>query len=167
MPPLEDHTQGFAIHIIMEKPTGKTMDCFVEFPSQSAAHQCASRFPQDKGIRLGSRNVYVSMSSQAELMRAIFPRARLVSFDNNTGRPTILQPNVNQDWSQGFRGFVTIEEIHGVVRFAESPSRVSTEQHLCRDTAKIIFLVSVCAQSSSACLRMHDKHPLQVPMGGN
>lgn len=105
------------------------MDCFVELSSPSAAFQCASRFAQNsRGVRLGSRNVTVDTSSQAELIKAVFPRARYVDFDDSTGHPTIRSHDQNDnDWTEGFRGYFTIEEIHGVVRFAESPSRVSKD----------------------------------------
>lgn len=129
IPMLKKNHEGYPIHIIMEKPTGKTMDCFVEFPSHKAAHECVRRFEYTahpgRGNKLGTRHVTLDLSNQAELMQAIFPRARLVEFDAVDGKPTIIRRRGHDDWSEGFRGYFTLEEIYGVTRFAESPSRVS------------------------------------------
>jgi len=125
---LKKHDLGYPIHIIMEKPTGKTMDCYVEFPSHEAALSCIRRFEHTsypgRGTRLGTRNVSLDLSNQAELMEAVFPRARLVEFDVYTGVPRILsQDDDYGGWSAGFRGYFTLEEIYGITRFAECPSR--------------------------------------------
>lgn len=128
-PMLKKNHQGCPVHIIMEKPTGKTMDCFVEFPSYQAARECVNRFENTalpgRGTKIGARNVTIDLSSQAELMRAIFPRARLVEFDEATGKPTILGNDEDSTWTAGFRGYFTLEEIYGLTKFAENPSRVS------------------------------------------
>ena len=126
-PMIKKNLDGYPIHIIMEKPTGKTMDCFVEFPHAQAARECIARFEYTahpgRGSKLGTRNVTLDLSNQAELMQAVFPRARLVKFDSETGRPTIYGPETDTSWSDGFRGYFTLEEIYGVTRFAENPSR--------------------------------------------
>lgn len=130
VPMLKKNHEGYPIHIIMEKPTGKTMDCFVEFPSHKAARECVRRFEHTahpgRGNKLGTRHVTLDLSNQAELMHAIFPRARLVEFDAASGKPTIIRRRGDDDWSEGFRGYFTLEEIYGVTRFAESPGRVSS-----------------------------------------
>ena len=128
IPMLKKHDLGYPIHIIMEKPTGKTMDCYVEFPSHEAAISCVRRFEYTaypgRGTKLGTRNVNLDLSNQAELMEAIFPRARLVEFDVYTGQPHIVsQDHDHSGWSAGFRGYITLEEIYGITRFAECPSR--------------------------------------------
>lgn len=126
---LKKSPDGYPIHVIMEKPTGKTMDCFIEFPTHAAARECVRRFDDTvhpgRGSRLGSRNVNLELSDQAELMHALFPRARLVEFDSLNGAPTILSKSCDPSWSAGFRGYFTLEEVYGVTRFAECPSRVS------------------------------------------
>lgn len=133
----------------MEKPTGKTMDCLVEFPNLQDAADCVQAFYHQFGdqldleaqgfqathrhqtSKLGPRNVTLDNSSQGELMSALFPRARFVQFDDNTGRPEIVdftaQLQRETGWSQGFRGYITTEEVFGLVRFAEQPSRVSRD----------------------------------------
>lgn len=128
IPMLKKHDLGYPIHIIMEKPTGKTMDCYVEFPSHEAALSCVRRFEHTahpgRGTKLGTRNVSLDLSNQAELMEAVFPRARLVEFDVYTGQPRIVsQDHDHSGWSAGFRGYFTLEEIYGITRFAECPSR--------------------------------------------
>lgn len=126
---LKKHDSGYPIHIIMEKPTGKTMDCYVEFPTHAAAYECVRRFEHTaypgRGTKLGTRNVSLDLSNQTELVEAVFPRARLVEFDAYSGRPTILPLDQypHCGWSEGFRGYFTLEEIYGITRFAECPSR--------------------------------------------
>lgn len=136
-PMIKKHYEGYPIHIIMEKPTGKTMDCFVEFPSYQAARECVTRFEQTaqpgRGTKLGTRNVSLDLSNQAELMRAIFPRARLVRFEEANGQPHIMSREEDPSWSEGFRGYFTLEELYGVTRFAENPSRVSNSPDLHHD----------------------------------
>lgn len=141
----------------MEKPTGKTMDCFVEFPNVEGAADCVRRFYHQFGdqldleaqglakphryqtSKLGARNVTLDYSSQAELMCALFPRARFVRFHENTGRPEVLdfttQLQRETGWSQGFRGYITTEEVFGLVRFAEQPGRVGLDQTCSRTTS--------------------------------
>lgn len=105
------------------------MDCFAEFPSHEAAKDCVKRFQLDaqpgKGTKIRNRNVSLDLSNQAELMSAIFPRARFAKFDPLTGRPRIMPHETDPFWSAGFRGYFTLEEIYGITRFAETPSRVS------------------------------------------
>lgn len=126
---IKKHSSGYPVHIIMEKPTGKTMDCFVEFPSHEAARDCVKRYEfsaqPGRGTKIGNRCVSLDLSSQAELMRAVFPRARFVKFDELTGRPTIVSHSEDPSWTAGFRGYFNLEEIYGMTRFAETPSRVS------------------------------------------
>lgn len=124
---MQQNLQG-PIHIIMEKPTGKTMDCYVELRDQEAARQCVKRFEYGpmpgQTAKIGNRNVSLDLSNQAELSKAIFPRSRYVDFDILTGRPRIMSHEEDLSWSEGFRGYFTQEEIYGVTRFAENPARV-------------------------------------------
>jgi len=127
-PMIKKNHDGYPIHIIMEKPTGKTMDCFVEFPNHEAAYDCVSRYEYQqigKFSKLGTRNVTLDLSNQAELMEAVFPRARLIQFDKFNGEPHVIPQKRDKDWSEGFRGFITLEEVYGIIKFAESPGRVS------------------------------------------
>lgn len=126
---VKKHLNGFPIHVIMEKPTGKTMDCFIEFPSHEAARDCVKRFEYNaqpgRGTKIGNRCVTLDLSNQAELMRAVFPRARFVKFEELSGRPFIQSHSTDPTWTAGFRGYFNLEEIYGMTRFAETPSRVS------------------------------------------
>ncbi|CAG7960199.1 unnamed protein product [Penicillium nalgiovense] len=116
-------TQGCPIHIIMERSTGKTMDCFVEFPTQKDAEDTVNRVSRayDAGSapRMGNRHVDIELSTPAKLLKAAFPRAKCISWEG--GKPTQL---VNKDsWSTGFDGFLTDEELFCLTRHAEQPHR--------------------------------------------
>ncbi|KAL8661985.1 MAG: hypothetical protein Q9202_005111 [Teloschistes flavicans] len=114
---------GVGIHIIMERPTGKTQDCFVEFFSYgdaiTAIHRCSGRGPN---LRLGDRVVTVTMSSQDELMGEMFPRAKNCTWRD--GRPVISESE--EAYNTGFKSFLTAEELLQMVTHAEKPHRVST-----------------------------------------
>lgn len=114
---------GPAIHIIMDRVSGKTMDCFVEFLSPlDARATCNSINLRQRGlIRISDRVVDVSMSSQNELLATLFPKAKDVKWVN--GKPVIMQPE--EEWSSGFKSFVSAEELGLLVKHAEQPHRVS------------------------------------------
>ena len=108
----------------MERSTGKTMDCFVEFVSQKDAKDTVDRINRNYDIgtapRIGSRHVDVELSSQAKMMKAIFPLTKCISWVD--GRPVQLE---NKDeWSTGFNGFLTDEELFCLSRHADQPHRV-------------------------------------------
>ncbi|GKZ19273.1 hypothetical protein AbraIFM66951_011415 [Aspergillus brasiliensis] len=114
---------GHAVHIIMERPTAKTMDCFVEFASTADAEVTADRINRiyecGRAPRLGNRHVEVELSNQEELLKDLFPRAKCINWENGT--PKVVE---NTDrYSTGFTGFFTSEEIIGAIRHAEMPQR--------------------------------------------
>lgn len=117
---------GTGVHIIMERTTGKTMDCYVEFLSvyeaQIAVNQLVYR---GHPLRLGNpphdRVVNVTMSSQDELMKQLFPRAKNVVWLN--GKPVIHASN--EPFNTGFKTFITGEELVMMCKHAEQPHRVS------------------------------------------
>ncbi|KAI4176896.1 MAG: hypothetical protein LQ343_000753 [Gyalolechia ehrenbergii] len=113
---------GVPIHIIMDRTTGKTMDCYVEFFSygdaQAAFNKCLLRGSQ---LRLGDRVIDVAMSSQDALLAELFPKAKNVEWRN--GRPLIKESN--DAFNSGFKNFVTNEELLQLVSHAEKPHRVS------------------------------------------
>ncbi|CAI7650154.1 unnamed protein product [Penicillium glandicola] len=116
-------SQGCPIHIIMERSTGKTMDCYVEFATPMDAQDTVERINRgyDAGStpRIGSRHVDIELSTPAKLLKATFPRAKCISWEG--GKPTQL---VNKDsWSTGFDGFLTDEELFCLTRHAEQPHR--------------------------------------------
>ncbi|PLB33505.1 uncharacterized protein BDW47DRAFT_121172 [Aspergillus candidus] len=115
--------QGCAVHIIMERSTAKTMDCYVEVQTRENAHETVTRinsiYETGRAPRMGSRHVAVEVSSQDALLRDLFPRAKCIIW--NDGIPTELR---NMDrFSTGFCGFFTSEEIVGAIRHAEIPHR--------------------------------------------
>jgi len=119
------HTSYFGIHIIMDRPTAKSMDCYVEYEREEHAQLAASRFNDQtrigKRARLGDRQVRVELSSQEQLMKELFPKAKCVVWKGQ--EPLITFPN--DEHSSGFKGFITSEEMVMTIRWAENPGRVS------------------------------------------
>ena len=114
---------GPAIHIIMDRPTGKTMDCYVELlstPDARASSNSLNLRPRHM-FRINDRVVDVVTSSQAELLRELFPKAKSVSWEG--GVPTIQE--AKELYNTGFKTFVSAEEMGLLVRHAEQPHRVS------------------------------------------
>lgn len=99
------------------------MDAFVEFKTQKDADAAARRLSfteSGRYARLGTRHVDVTVSSQDELLHDLFPRAKCIEWRD--GIPTLL-PNTDP-YSAGFQGFLTSEEIRGLVSHALNPARV-------------------------------------------
>ncbi|KAI9791359.1 MAG: hypothetical protein M1835_000376 [Candelina submexicana] len=121
---------GCAIHIIMERATGKTMDCFVEFLSSGDALAAVNRFVRHKeegrSGRIGDRHVDVEMSGQDSLMKELFPRAKNVVWHG--ADPAIFHST--EPFNSGFKGFITSEEMVMTVKHAETPHR-SPFSHKC------------------------------------
>ena len=68
--------------------------------------------------------VEVSMSSQDELLAVLFPKAKNVKWEK--GWPIVGEKE--EEWSSGFKNFVSAEELGLMVRHAEQPHRVSLIQ---------------------------------------
>lgn len=112
----------------MERSTAKTMDCYAEFQTVQDAQNTVIRinniFDTGRAPRLGNRVVDVELSSQDELLKDLFPRAKCLIWKG--GIPIALE---NFDfYTTGFAGFFTREEIYGAIRHAEIPHRVSIPQ---------------------------------------
>ncbi|CAM1501608.1 Fc.00g035920.m01.CDS01 [Cosmosporella sp. VM-42] len=112
------------VHIIMERATSKTMDAYVEFQGMDEAAKTAEKHHQNtvsgRVSRLGDRPVEVELSSQASLMRDLFPLARGVFWD---GPKPVLQPfNPKEPW-ENFKGFISAEEMTMLVKHVEVPHR--------------------------------------------
>lgn len=120
---LNDVDEG--IHIIMDKATSKTMDAYVEFVTLDDANRAAERFRLNiaagRPNRIGDRVIDVEVTSQANLMKDLFPLARGV-FWNGTS-PEILPLNAAEPW-ENFRGFVSEEEMVMLIKHVEVPHRV-------------------------------------------
>ncbi|KAI8683309.1 hypothetical protein NCS56_00455200 [Fusarium sp. Ph1] len=112
------------VHIIMDRATSKTMDAFVEFQTMEDAIRCAERHHQfaqtGRVSRLGDRPIEVELSSQAALMRELYPLARGVFWDGAT--PNILPPCAREPWGN-FKGFISCEEMVMLVKHVEVPHR--------------------------------------------
>ncbi|KAF4635895.1 hypothetical protein G7Y89_g2186 [Cudoniella acicularis] len=113
------------IHIMMERVTSKTLDCYVEFVSFNEAVNAVNRFETNRtggrGGRLGQRHVEVELSSQEALMKDLFPKAKNVVWHG--GRPEIIPRDENDMYNSGFQGFVSKEELVMLVKHVEAPQR--------------------------------------------
>lgn len=117
---------GSPIHIIMDRSTGKTNDCYVEFFSTGDAQAAVNRLLfRGHQLKLGTapndRIVTVEVSSQDVLLKELFPRAKNVSWKD--GKPVV--EDTNEPFNTGFKAFITGEEMVMLVRHAEQPHRVS------------------------------------------
>lgn len=66
-------------------------------------------------------NARIELSSQAELMKALFPTARCVTWQ---GQDPIIQPPSNSR-NPEFSSFISVDQITEIVRQAEMQFRVS------------------------------------------
>jgi hypothetical protein len=121
------------VHIVMERVTSKTLDCYVEFVSFNEAISAVHRFEGNrtggKGGRLGDRHVDVELSSQDQLMKDLFPKAKNVKWFN--GRPEIIPRETEDRYNSGFAGFLSKEEMVMLVKHVEAPQRVSLSLSYC------------------------------------
>jgi len=124
-------TAYYAIHIIMERSTGKTMDAFVEILDDASVQTIISsyrkRVDARRGPRIGDRHITIEESSQGELMKTLFPRAKCVEWDDQV--PLVHKPN--EAFDSGFLGFLNTEEMNMMVKHAEMPQRVSYHPRSC------------------------------------
>ncbi|KAJ5622573.1 hypothetical protein N7528_005805 [Penicillium herquei] len=129
------------IHIIMERSTGKTMDCFVELANPNSAVELV-RYLND-GVhftRVGSRRADVSVSNQGELMKALFPNAKCVEWSID-GQPTIRERYPDEMYSTGFTGFITREELRCVYAYAEGPDRNTFTKNVLQRTFEALLSI--------------------------
>jgi len=108
----------------MERASGKTMDAFVEVETHADAVSIVDtytqRVAQRRGPRIGNRHVEIAVSSQEQLMQTLFPRARSMTWQ---GQEPCIE-HTGDEFSSGFLGFLTQEEITMLVKHAEVPQRV-------------------------------------------
>ena len=113
---------GVPVHIIMDRATGKTMDCYVEFFSKADVQVTINKFKnRPSRPRMHERIVDIEMSSQEELMKELFPKAKNVEWKGQV--PMVTQSD--EPFNSGFKGFVTGEELVLLVKHAGFPHRVS------------------------------------------
>jgi hypothetical protein len=130
-----------AIHVIMDRLSGKTLDCFIEVESVREATTIHNHFKKrlDSGrhVKIGDRPVIVQQSSQQEMMSELFPRGKNVSWFGNI--PKIDDSNLEEFYpgvfSTGFEGFLNEEELAHMIKHVEMPSRVSLHHFLATSNA--------------------------------
>ncbi|KAI3399523.1 hypothetical protein diail_6545 [Diaporthe ilicicola] len=112
------------VHIIMERVTSKTNDAYVEFMSMQAAVNAVEKHQKTVAggrlSRLGDRPIEVELSSQAALMKDLFPLAKGVRWEGPV--PVILEDHPSEPWNC-FKGFVSDEEMAMLVKHVEVPQR--------------------------------------------
>ncbi|KAM4061229.1 RNA recognition, RNP-1 [Hirsutella rhossiliensis] len=112
------------VHIIMERVTSKTMDAYVEFVSLEEAMKAVEKHRHNlqngRVTRLGDRPVEVELSSQASLMKDLFPLARGLIWDGVTPQ---FKPYNHQFAWENFRGFISEEEMVMLIKHVEVPHR--------------------------------------------
>ena len=115
----------------MDRATGKTQDAFVEFFSVPDAKAWAQVVQSRSNSinKLGDRILDVQLSSQAELMGEIFPRAKSINWSGGTSGKEVVAEAPRDIFDTGFKGFVTLEELQALVRHAEQPHRVSDSSY--------------------------------------
>ncbi|EHL02518.1 hypothetical protein M7I_1310 [Glarea lozoyensis 74030] len=122
---LINETDYEPIHIVMERVTSKTLDCYVEFVNFNEAVAAVNRFEGNRiggrSGRLGQRHVEVELSSQEALMKELFPKAKNVTWRG--ARPEIAPRDPNDKYNSGFQGFVSKEELVMLVKHVEAPQR--------------------------------------------
>ncbi|MCJ1251974.1 hypothetical protein MMC30_009212 [Trapelia coarctata] len=117
---------GPAIHIMMDRTSGKTLDAYVEFLSHMDAHSFVSRLNfskemEHRQIKVADRHCTLEVSSQAALMKELFPKAKNVEWNGQV--PVISQPGPAVPFNSGFRCFISKEELLTLAKHAESPHR--------------------------------------------
>ncbi|KAL2758348.1 hypothetical protein ACRALDRAFT_1029542 [Sodiomyces alcalophilus JCM 7366] len=112
------------VHIIMERVTSKTQDAYVEFQTMDDAISAVERHEQyvskGKTPRLGDRPVQLELSSQAALMKDLFPVATGIVWNGNEARMDPPKPTQTFGW---FKGFISEEEMIMLVKHVEVPNR--------------------------------------------
>ncbi|KUJ23348.1 uncharacterized protein LY89DRAFT_573685 [Mollisia scopiformis] len=113
------------VHIVMERVTSKTLDCYVEFADLNEAVAAVNRYENNRMTgrngRLGQRHVDMELSSQDALMKDLFPKAKNVNWRD--GKPTIIPTNPHDKYNSGFQGFISKEELVMLVKHVETPQR--------------------------------------------
>lgn len=117
---------GPAVHIIMDRSTGKTQDAFVEFfsPLDAKAWVSLIRSRPAQMNKIGDRILEVELSNQEELLKEIFPRARSIIWRGGADGKQVVAQESEDPFDSGFKGFITMEEVQSLVRHAEQPHRV-------------------------------------------
>ncbi|KAI1092840.1 hypothetical protein F5B19DRAFT_452971 [Rostrohypoxylon terebratum] len=100
------------VHIIMDRTTFKTYECFVEFASFDEAVDVVTKYQNgiERGAHMptiGNRDIEMAISNQSQLMKKLFPLAKGVRWEE---RPFQITRNSAVQW-ENFKGFITQEEM--------------------------------------------------------
>lgn len=113
----------------MERVTSKTMDAYVEFMTLEDAMRAVDKHAQNqlsgRPCRLGDRPIDLQLSSQASLMKDLFPIAAGVVWRGAAPEITDFKPR--EPWDN-FKGFISEEEMVMLVKHVEVPHRVSSRR---------------------------------------
>jgi hypothetical protein len=119
----------YAVHILMERESGKTLDCFIEVASVGeaiwVARQATQRSKKERPCKLSGREIKVTVSSHDELMAELFPRAKHVRWID--GKPVVDRSQRSYYAGQaasGFQGFLHTEELVALKKHALLAERV-------------------------------------------
>lgn len=139
------------IHIVMERVTSKTLDCYVEFINLNEAISAVSRFETNRNGgrsgRLGQRHVEIELSSQEALMKDLFPKAKNTKWTNGAAHITPKDPE--DQFNSGFQGFVSKEELVMLVKHVEAPQRVSRSfQYGTQELTKVVSILKGLSSTS-------------------
>lgn len=144
MPP---NSGSYAIHIMFDRQSAKSGDCYIEFPTDAAAaaiFNSRKNWIQDNAAhrRIGVRNAVITISSQKELMEELFPKAKCVTWHGQ--EPNITYPE--DEYTSGFAGFLTSEELVMTAKWANEPQKSKyTGNHPQRPYESMItILFKVC-----------------------
>ena len=102
------------------------MECYVEFLNEQEAEDTVKRVNRGadigQGPRMGVRRIDVELSTQEDFLKAMFPLTKCIRWED--GRPIRVPNREDENWSTGFKGFLTEEEMFCNLRHAEMPHRV-------------------------------------------
>jgi hypothetical protein len=162
MPP---RSGSYAIHIGFDRYTAKSGDVYVEFPTAAMAETFLWRLRNHRNDshhdfaassseynarpitrKIGDRIATFEISSQADLMKELFPKAKSVEWIGQV--PQIMQVN---DSIGAFKSFITSEEMVSTTKFAAEPKKSRyTGSHSQRPYESMISLLYK-VNSSSPC----------------
>ena len=99
------------------------MDCFVEVRDKTSVdmtlYHHENLIAQGRPRKVGPRHIGIELSSQDKLLKDLFCRAKNVKWSQ--GVPVVV-PN-DDPYSSGFTGFLTGEEMLGMLHHADYPQR--------------------------------------------
>ena len=104
----------YAVHIIMDRVTGKSGDGFVELETQEDVQRIVKRVMSEKRAKMQNRDVVLRESSHEELMAVLFPRAKCIKWEGQY--PTVTAPPDPR--LSPFNGFLSTEELYQLRQLA-------------------------------------------------